>query len=373
MIDIIVRSTTLRRWKFWLGLGISIMFLTVALRGLDLEHFWYALRGANYWWLLPSVGVYFVAVLLRTWRWQYMLLQIKPITIARLFPVVVIGYMGNNVYPARAGEVLRSYVLRRNEGVPISVSLTTVVLERLFDGLVMLLFIVVALQFVPLPPVYFSLVLIFSVFFGVMLVVFLRIATHPQQLARWYTWSINHLLPGKVRPYVGDLFGRFVDGLQSLRSPRQVLIIFASSILIWVIEAFSYWCVLLAFPIDVPFVLIVLLTAVVNLFTTIPSTPGHVGTFDAPGIAVLSQFGVQQALAVGFMLVLHVTLWLPITLVGAVYMLRESISWGDIQHAARVTAEPGGTASAPIASEQAVPGVETAEKEQDDVATGVLR
>jgi uncharacterized protein (TIRG00374 family) len=142
---------SLRSWKFWLGVVVSIVFLALALRGLDFAGFWMTVRHANYWWLIPGIAVYFMAVWARTWRWHYMLRHIKQIPMRRLFPVVVIGYMGNNVYPARAGEVLRSYILKRREAVPVSVSLATVVLERLFDGLVMLLFVFVTLPFAPLP------------------------------------------------------------------------------------------------------------------------------------------------------------------------------------------------------------------------------
>jgi len=91
-----------------LGVVISAFFLALALRGIDLEGFWTTVRHANYWWLIPGVTIYFGAVWARTWRWHYMLRHIKQIPMRRLFPVVVIGYMGNNVYPARAGEVLRS-------------------------------------------------------------------------------------------------------------------------------------------------------------------------------------------------------------------------------------------------------------------------
>ncbi|MEP7190046.1 MAG: lysylphosphatidylglycerol synthase transmembrane domain-containing protein, partial [Roseiflexaceae bacterium] len=169
----------MRSWKFWLGVVVSIIFLTLALRGLDFAGFWTTVRQANYWWLIPGIAVYFAAVWARTWRWHYMLRHIKVVSLRRLFPVVVIGYMGNNVYPARAGEVLRSYILKRREGVPVSVSLATVVLERLFDGLVMLLFVFVTLPFAPLPAGYDLLVSVFSVIFLVALAVFLALAIRP--------------------------------------------------------------------------------------------------------------------------------------------------------------------------------------------------
>lgn len=323
----------MRSWKFWLGLLISAFFLYLALGGLDLHGFWQTVRQAHYWWLIPGVAIYFGAVWARTWRWHYMLRHIKNVPLQRLFPIVVIGYMGNNVYPARAGELLRSYVLRRKEGVPLSASLATVVLERLFDGLVMLLFVFVTLPFAPLPPVYTALVSTFSVIFLLALALFLLLAARPERMSRFYAWLVDRLLPARLRPRVHGLFDRFVVGLQSLRSPRELALIFLSSALIWLTETTKYWFVMLAFPFHVPFYVLMLMTAVVNLFTTLPSTPGYVGTFDAPGIAVLVAHGVAQAVATGYTLVLHVALWLPITALGALYMVQERVGWGDFGRA----------------------------------------
>jgi uncharacterized protein (TIRG00374 family) len=332
-----------RGWKLWIGLVISGVFLWIALRGLDFAHFWIALREANYWWLIPSVSVYFLAVWIRTLRWRSMLDHIKPVTAGRLFPVVVIGYMGNNVYPARAGEVLRSYVLRRNEGIPMSASLATVVLERLFDGLVMLLFVFVTLPFAPLPPTYRALVIGFSVLFGVALLLFMILAARPERIGRIYAYLVDRVVPARFRQRTHGLFDRFIIGLQSLRSPREMISIFLTTTLIWLGETMKYWFVMHAFPFEVSFPVLMLMTAVVNLFTTIPSTPGYVGTFDAPGIAVLTQFNVPQALAAGYTIVLHIALWLPITLLGAFYMLRQSIGWRDMERAAQMKATPADT------------------------------
>jgi len=323
----------LRSWKFWLGVVVSVVFLVLALRGLDLAGFWTTVRHANYWWLIPGILVYFGAVCARTWRWHYMLRHIKQVPLLRLFPIVVIGYMGNNVYPARAGELLRSYVLKRKEGVPVSASLATVVLERLFDGLVMLLFVFVTLPFAPLPPAYNALVTFFSAAFLLALIVFFALAVRPERMSRVYAWLVDRLLPIGMRPRVHGMFDRFIVGLQSLRSPRDLALIFISSAAIWLTETTKYWFVMQAFPFHVPFFVLMLMTAVVNLFTSLPSTPGYVGTFDAPGIAVLTAYGVAKTIATGYTLVLHVALWLPITALGGLFMLLEHVGWGDFGRA----------------------------------------
>ena len=120
---------------------MSAGFLYLALRGLGIRDIWDPLKTARYWWLIPGVGVYFIGVWVRSWRWHYLLRPLKAISTPKMFPIVAIGYMGNNIYPARAGEILRAVILKRKEGISISASLATIVVERVFDGVVMLGFV----------------------------------------------------------------------------------------------------------------------------------------------------------------------------------------------------------------------------------------
>jgi len=329
----------LKRWQFWLGVVISAVFLYLALRGLELDKAWLAMRTANYWWIIPGVLVYFFGVWARTWRWHYMLRPIKAVSLVRLFPVVVIGYMGNNVYPARAGELIRAYVLRKKEAVSISASLATIIVERIFDGVIMLLFVFVSLPLTPMPAELRQVVVLFSLLFFGALAVFFVIAASPTRSQAVYNWFIARLVPPRFQDLARGLLDRFMDGLHCLRSGRDILMIFVTSLVIWLAETVKYWFVMHSFDFSVPFYVLMLMNGVVNLATTIPSAPGYVGTFDAPGIEVLEQFGVERAIATSYTLVLHAALWLPITLLGFYYMGRESISWEDFGIAAKIEGE----------------------------------
>ncbi|MCA9944196.1 MAG: flippase-like domain-containing protein, partial [Anaerolineales bacterium] len=244
----------MKRVYFWIGVAVSAVFLWWALRGLDLSEVWRDVQTANYWWLLPGVAVYFVAVWARTWRWDYMLRPLKHIPLSNLFPVVVIGYMGNNIYPFRAGEVLRSYVLRRREDVPMSASLATVIVERVFDGLVMLVFVFVALPFTPIPGDDGSIrtvVITASVLFFVAMVVFFALAAMPERFYALAEWLSNKLLPDRMKRPLLDFLQRFLTGLESLRSFKNVLMIFFTSVVIWLLETVKYWFVMHAFSFEV--------------------------------------------------------------------------------------------------------------------------
>ncbi len=325
----------MKRWQFWIGIAVSAFFLALALPGLKPAEVWNDLRTANYLWLIPSVAVYFVAVVVRTWRWHYLLKPLKAVTVRRLFPVVVIGYMGNNIFPFRIGELLRAYVLKRNEAVSVSASLATVIVERIFDGLTMLLFVFVALPTVPSLPAELRVIVLAGgvLFFGA-LIVFLFLAARPALAARLYVPLIDRAAPARFRRPLHGFIDRFMTGLASLRDFRHIVMIFFTSVLIWLLETVKYWFVMHAFNFEVSFFALMLMNGIVNLATTLPAAPGYLGTFDTPGIAVLGAFGVGKDTATAYTLVLHAALWLPITLLGFYYMARESLRWSDFQRAA---------------------------------------
>jgi uncharacterized protein (TIRG00374 family) len=111
--------------------------------------------------------------------------------------------------------------------------------------------------------------------------------------------------------------------------------IFFTSMVIWLLETVKYWFVMQAFPFEVGFFALMLMNGVVNLATTLPSAPGYIGTFDAPGIAVLTLYGVEAAVATAYTLVLLAALWLPVTLLGIYYMIKEGLGWSDFDRATK--------------------------------------
>jgi len=320
-----------------LGVAISAFFLYWAFSKLEWGDFWNAVQGANYWWLLPGVAVYFVAVWIRAWRWHYLLGPVKKVPTKVMFPITTIGYMGNNVYPARAGEVLRAIVLKRKEGISVSASLATIIVERIFDGVVMLAFVFLNLSELAKMATsesgfvgnIQSLALWGTGAFVGALVVFLLAAMFPQVTAKIGRWLIVKILPTRLEEKTIDIMDKFLDGLASLRSPFNVLMVFFTSVIIWLLETVKYWFVMHAFSFSVSFFALMLLNGIANLATTIPSAPGYVGTWEAVTKAVLVAYSVPEAEALGYAVVLHIALWLPITVLGAYYLAKEGIKWSD--------------------------------------------
>jgi uncharacterized protein (TIRG00374 family) len=324
-----------KHWKFWLGVAISSVFLYSAVRDLKWDEFWAAIKTANYLWLIPGVAIYFVGVWIRAWRWHYLLRPLKPISTNKMFPIVTIGYAGNNIFPARAGEVLRAFILKRRENVSISASLATIIVERIFDAVVMMAFV-----FVNLPELAkltsdsgfignIQTVAIWGtiIFFGA-LIVFLISAMLPQRTAKIGQWFIEKLLPQRFHIQIAELMNKFIDGLASLRSPANVLMVFFTSMVIWLLETGKYWFVMQAFEFRVSFFALMLVNGLVNLATTIPGAPGYIGTLEAVIVGVLLAYNVTRGEALGYAVVLHIALWLPITLLGSYYLTKEGIKWG---------------------------------------------
>ena len=332
----------MKRWQFFLGLTVSALFVWLALRNIDLQNAWWAIQTANYWWLIPSVAVYFLAVWGRAWRWHYLLRPLKRIPLSTIFPIVVVGYMGNNIYPARIGELLRAYVLKRKENVPVSASVATVVIERVFDGVVMLGFVIFnlpALATVSGDSGFIGniqqVAIWGTVAFSVALIGFLLAALFPQQSLGLFHRFVEPLIPIRFRSKIVGMVVSFWQGLEALRSPANIAMVFLTSVFIWLLETVKYWFVMWAFfpfpTSPIPFFALMLMNGIVNLATTLPSAPGYVGTFDAPGIAVLTAYGIESGLAASYTLVLHAALWLPITLLGLYYFGKESLSWRSLE------------------------------------------
>ncbi|MBI5956566.1 MAG: flippase-like domain-containing protein [Chloroflexi bacterium] len=321
-----------RKWRFWLGLVVSLAFLYLAFRQVDLASTWGAIQGANYLFLLPAVVVYFVGVWVRAVRWRYLLRPIKETSPSRLFPVVVIGYMANDILPARMGELVRAYVLGEKERVSKTAILATIVVERVFDGLVMLAFMVTISAFIPLEPWLQQITrLAAALFLGFLAVSF--VVASSRRLTVSLFGMFTRYLPGTLGQRAKGLFASFLEGFAVLQSPGGVAAVFSTSLLAWLCEGSMYYLLMFSFPFVQPFYVFLLTTAVANLGTMVPSSPGYVGTFDLPAIAVLTLFGVEKSLAASYTLVLHAALLLPVTLLGFYYLWREGITLGQVSRA----------------------------------------
>lgn len=289
-----------------------------------------SLRQAQYLYLIPALVAYFLGVWIRAIRWHYLLAPIRAIPAPRLFPIVVIGYMANDILPARMGELVRAYVLGRRSGIRKSTSLATIIVERTFDGVTMLLFLAFVSILVPFGAGLQQILRLSSFLFVTALGMFFVFAFWPTAFVGLSQMLIR-LLPHRFQGRARQMATSFLSGFQAMKSWRTLLSITALSVIAWLFETTMYYVISLGFNLTIPAHAFLLTVALANLGTLVPSSPGYVGTFDGIAIFSLSLYGVTKELAASYTIVLHAALWLPVTLAGFYYLWRENLSLQQIE------------------------------------------
>jgi hypothetical protein len=256
--------------------------------------------------------------------------RIRP---TALFPIVVIGYMANNVLPFRAGELVRAYALSSRHSVRKSASLATIAVERIFDGLTMLLFFAVASFSITLTSDLRAVFNIAAWLFAFMALGVLIFVFAPTFRDRIIAFVIGRL-PERIGERVAPMAQAFVEGLSIVRRRNDLLGVALASVCAWSLEASMYLMIAQAFDLDISALGILMVTAVANLATLIPSSPGYIGAFEYGVILVVAgALGFSRELALSYAVVVHAALYLPVTMLGFVFWWRESLSWGAMRNA----------------------------------------
>ncbi len=331
-----------RRGAAIIGVLISALFLYFAFRGLNPGQFWENIQSVNP--TLPLLGmlVYGVAVVIITWRWQFLLRSLASVPLHSLVPLVAIGYMGNNIYPFRSGEVLRIVLLRREHGVPYARAATTVAVERVFDGLVMLTFVLVPPAFLDIASPEVQQVATFTApVFVTALAVFFVLALRPNLLRRLVT-LITGMLPQRPRHIIEDIAEEVIGGLAGLRTPADLAGTVFASYATWAVEAAVYWITSWAFGLGVGYPVMLVVVGVVNLAGLIPASPGMIGVFEFFVSTVLVAVGVAPDVAVAYAVVVHLVIWIPPTLAGFVFLAQRGLGLGAVAKAEQL--KQGGAA-----------------------------
>src|SRR5690554_2731692 len=261
------------------GIVISFIFLWFAFRNLHPQQVWMSIQQANGLLLVAAAVWFFVSLIVIALRWQFLLNVARHISLRDLTGLVSIGYAGNNIYPFRSGELLRIALLRRNHAVPFARGTTTVVVERVFDGLVMLTFVLVPLLIsdVPSPEVRTVASVAAPVFLGATLIFFV-LAAQPN-LLRWLYAPVNRLLPERLRGPVYGLVEDVLTGLDGLRSPADLAGPLRSAFGEYVLDALVYWLGVLALWAHIDFRTLFLEVDIVNLAGLTRDSPRQFGVF----------------------------------------------------------------------------------------------
>lgn len=339
------------RWVSLLGFAIAAFLIWWLFRNEDPAEIWSHIRNADFRLLLLAVAVTTATFPVRAIRWKYFLTPAQPGSPFRSrFAAVCIGFMANNLLPARVGEVARAYSYSRLEPVSVATAIATLVVERFLDGVAILLLLVVALLSPDFPSGALpaglvtgiqgiSLVLSAVLAFALLLLVFPRRSLGIiERLAR-------ALLPSGIAGTAVDFAENIVTGLASLRGWRLMVPAFAWSLGLWALQSLSFWIGFFAFGIDLPYTAALLTNAAIAFAVVIPSAPGFVGSFHAgASLALTSVYGVGGAPAKGFAVGWHFGSFFPITFMGLWYARRIGLSLKHLRREGRAPRRVNGPA-----------------------------
>ena len=326
-----------------LGATVSFIFLFLFLYRVDLSQTWESLKGIRLAFLFPAIAIYFVALYLRSVRWSMILKPLPEYSGGNLFSILAIGYMANNLLPLRIGELLRVYYLNRKYSVGKIGGLATIAVERVFDGITLLIFGLIAFSLIPGREVigqsnYTSLAYYSIVFLGAVglflgwFVILISMIHWPRQYQRFLGYILK-FAPPLLREKIMGWYSSFLKGLGALTSIKLFSIISLISGFIWLGEWAMY--LVMAYSANIhlevlgfmPLGLAILLTiSASNLGLTVPSTGGGVGPFEFFAKLALVYSGVTAATAASFVIILHITLLVPVTILGLFMLWRDNLS-----------------------------------------------
>ena len=293
-----------------IGVAISVVALFLAVRQVDLDGTAKVISSAAPGWLILMLALQLADVTMRGLRWQRLLARIQHVPYARVLDYLLVGYLANNVLPARLGELVRSHYLGDREGLSRTTALGTVVVERIVDTAVLVVIASVAILILQVRGVVASAVLVGVALTG-LLIVALAVAL------------VAHRLPGADRmvasvarwPRVRDLAGRLRGGLAVASQPRTMGAAVGLSVVAWAASVTSFAAAGQSIGLELTIAQATLLCSGIALATAIPSGPGYLGTFELAAVTIGNVLGVPADTAFALALIAHVSI-LGVTSVG---------------------------------------------------------
>lgn len=316
------------QWQFWIGAGISLFFLVILFRSMDFTKLLAALRAMDARFLVPALAATLFSYAMRAYRWKLLLAEEKSTSMSNLFAAVSIGYMANNLLPARIGELVRVYVLGEREGIDKGAVFASLVLDRLFDGCAVLCILLATLFTLRLPGgsegVRAALVtggyVTAAAYLAIIgfLVLLKKRTLATLRAAQWVMKPFPPSVAAKVIP----LLGSFIGGVRLSSRSTNFVGLLVSSAVIWVSAVWPIDLLLRSFGIALPvtaslFIMVLLVVAVM-----IPASPGYIGTYHYACYQALTVFGITGEKALGVALVIHAVNFFPITFLGLYYLAR---------------------------------------------------
>jgi hypothetical protein len=298
---------------------LTLVFSYVALSNIDLALAWRALKSTDLWWILASLGAFALSIFTRALRWRSLFAHGRRPPVGVVTNATMIGYLYNSILPARAGEAARVVVLtRRNSAATVEI-VGTVVVERLFDLLAILVIFFAAQHWLPHESwsgaAAAAAIALAAIIAGTAVV----LAIYGERPIRFLLRPLRRI-PMFSGERLDHTVSELTHGLSGLRQWPLALESFAWTLVAWMLTALCAYLVALAFHLGVPFACGILVAVAVGLSMILPSPPAAVGVFEAAALIALKAYGVPYSSALPYALVLHLVNFVPFVVVGAILL-----------------------------------------------------
>ncbi len=323
----------MKRWtRVAVGIAISVAALYLALppRG-EWPNVLAAFARVQYGYVVPLAALSAYSIFVRAQRWQLLLSPVGRLPLLPLFSATCIGFFCNMVLPLRVGEVVRPVLLARRTSTPVSSVVASVLVERLLDMLTILLFLGLVILLVPVSDSIRRSGLAFVAFALVAVTTVVALQRRHWLALALVQWALARL-PPRARQRADAALHGFIEGLQGIGGGGALLRILAYSVFLWVVIASVFGIGFVACGLAVPTVAgsLTLVTVVAGAVSA-PSAPGFIGTFQAGCVVALAFFGVGRAEAVPYSFIVWAAQWLVQIVLGSAFLMRENVTFRDIQ------------------------------------------
>lgn len=317
-----------RAINFALSLLVSGGFLYLAFRDVSRDELIAAFARVDLFWIAIAITISFAIMLLRTLRWQLELRPLERIPFGRLWVVTAVAYLAINLFPVRLGEIVRPWLLARRSSVTFSNVVGNLVLEKTLDSVVLLLYILLGLLTVQNLPDWVRRGAVFPAGVAVLLVILVLLLWSRGE-AFFDRWVVRYL-PPRFGGGVTRVVRSIVAGMSILPDTRLLLAVFAVSLALWFLPILSSWVTIQAFALDAPFSAAVVVFIFIGFGTALPNVPGMFGPYQYACILALGMFGVSQADALAYGLVLNAIQFFTLIAQGMIALPFAEVTFADL-------------------------------------------
>ncbi|MFH0948734.1 MAG: lysylphosphatidylglycerol synthase transmembrane domain-containing protein [Elusimicrobiota bacterium] len=316
-----------------LGIIISIFFLYLVLRNIDFKSIIDVISNGNYLWILPTIITCTLGFIFRSVRWRYLLLPVKKFHWRQLFSSLVMGFAANYIFPLRFGEVVRAYIVGKKHQISKSASFATIVLERIMDGLGILILLCLSVPFLPVFPPWIKhtiliAIVLFLVVFVVLTVLILKkhFVDHLKKIP-FIKYELKERIVNKIK--------KFIVGFEIIKDIKNFSVVLLFSICVWVFETLNLFFLVRIVDIHIPFSGLIFILFICVLGIIIPAAPGSIGTFEAAFVVGIMFFStkvtvITKETAFATALIAHSIGGFYVMSLGLYYFFKEGISYKEI-------------------------------------------